>query len=830
MHLCTVAAAGQLAHASVLVESFWEHHPGAAVTILLLDEGTVPAGVDVLRVADLGIDDHLLDRMSTAYTADELRCALKTWLLDRLLDDGADVVFLEPETWVLQPLTDLPALLEAGIVLAPRLTAPLPQDGKRPTEQELLLWGTIDPGFVALRPGAAARDFVSWWQQRMATDCFDEPRSGFFLDGRMLDHAVHAFPVHVHRDPGWDLVWWNMPTRPLQRAADGTPTVEGRPLAFVRFPGYAPEAPYLISAEQPEPARLRLSEHAVLRALTKEYADRLRLAGHPPEATDSAPVSVRDGVELTAEVRRHVRHEFVAQARGGGTGLMTGTEGSLDLLAWLMTAEREDDQFGLGRLLTPVYLRRPDLQQYYPQVWSGNIADFLDWCEMHGAEEHIPVAVARAIRDRLTSSTTTPGYLEVRDDDRTEARRRRTHGVEVTGFLRAELGLGGSARLAAEGLREAGVPVSTTTYTRTSSRQGTPWRDWKPAEGERHDTLLICTNADMTPTLLADAGDEYLRGRYRIALWFWELDDFPDQFRPALDMVDEIWASSDFNRQVLSAATDKPVVTIPHPVHAPARPTRMLAEFADDVYTFLFVFDFFSVLERKNPLALVEAFARAFPTPGEARLVIKSINAAMRPVERERLAYVVADRPDIVLIERYLSREELDALMWRADCYVSLHRSEGFGQTIAEMMAIGRPAIATAYSGNLDFMTPENSRLVDYTLVPVPPGCDPYPETSSWAEPDIDQAARAMRELKDDPELGRQLGERAASTIAEGFTTATQGQVAAARLQELWDMQDARRQARRERKQRKAAAQQLKVEAESPSGGDGGPWWRRGRD
>ena len=212
---------------------------------------------------------------------------------------------------------------------------------------------------------------------------------------------------------------------------------------------------------------------------------------------------------------------------------------------------------------------------------------------------------------------------------------------------------------------------------------------------------------------------------------------------------------------------DKPVTIIPHPAHAPERSDDAIREISDpDRFTFLFVFDQFSVMERKNPTGVIEAFKKAFPEPGKAQLIIKSINGDKRIEAQEKLRYASHDRSDIILVERYLSREELDGLMWNCDCYVSLHRSEGFGQTLAETMAIGKPVIATGYSGNLGFMTPDNSYLVDHTMTSVPPGSDPYPPTSSWADPDIDQAAAYMREVFDEPEAAAARGRRAADDIA----------------------------------------------------------------
>jgi len=253
-----------------------------------------------------------------------------------------------------------------------------------------------------------------------------------------------------------------------------------------------------------------------------------------------------------------------------------------------------------------------------------------------------------------------------------------------------------------------------------------------------------------------------------------------------LQWLDEVWVCSEFNAKALRRHTDKPVTIVPHPAHAPRPSTWLPREIADEeVFTFLFVFDQFSVQERKNPVGLIEAFERAFPTPGEARLVIKSINGDKRPVAQEQLRYVANRRPDIRLIERYLLREELDGLMWNADCYVSLHRSEGFGQTLAEMMAIGKPVIATNWSGNLAFMTEENSLLVGHNKVMVGEGHEPYPPASRWAAPKIDQAAEQMRRVFDDVDLRERLGRAAERTIAEKQSTMALADVARQRLDEI---------------------------------------------
>jgi glycosyltransferase involved in cell wall biosynthesis len=174
-----------------------------------------------------------------------------------------------------------------------------------------------------------------------------------------------------------------------------------------------------------------------------------------------------------------------------------------------------------------------------------------------------------------------------------------------------------------------------------------------------------------------------------------------------------------------------------------------------------------SVFKRKNPLGLVDAFVRAFDDGSGAHLVIKSINHEHFGKEHATLGEAASNRRDITLIDRYVSVQDRDLMTMSCDCYVSLHRSEGLGMTMAEAMYAGKPVIATGYSGNLDFMTNSNSHLVSYQLVPVGHGAQPYPAHATWAEPNLSEAADLMKQVHEDRVAGIQLGEVAAQSIRE---------------------------------------------------------------
>ncbi|MFD2397770.1 FkbM family methyltransferase [Prauserella oleivorans] len=320
-------------------------------------------------------------------------------------------------------------------------------------------------------------------------------------------------------------------------------------------------------------------------------------------------------------------------------------------------------------------------------------------------------------------------------------------GVNILGYLTAELGLGEMGRIVHDAIVGSGVDVASVSEEKAvSNRTGIA----QPATtgDPRFPVSLLAVNADQTRVTIANHPD-VAHDRYRIGLWAWELEDFPQWQHEAFEMVDEVWTVSEFCRASFAAHSPVPVKTIPVPVRDPghtARPRR-----PGEPVRFLFAFDFNSVAQRKNPWGTVTAFQRAFPGRDDVRLVLKAINGDLHPHDAERLRVAVADDPRIELIERYLSTEELAELYASSDCYVSLHRSEGFGLTVAEAMARGMPVISTAYSSTTEFLDESTGWPIPYRLVPVGPGCTPYHPDALWADPDLDAAADAMRQIADDP-------------------------------------------------------------------------------
>ncbi len=338
-------------------------------------------------------------------------------------------------------------------------------------------------------------------------------------------------------------------------------------------------------------------------------------------------------------------------------------------------------------------------------------------------------------------------------------------GVCVAGYLRGELGTGQHGRLVLAAVREAGLEAGSLIFTETGSRQQYPFEGQSATD---LDVNLVVINADQMLRFAATVGPHFFSGRYTIGVWAWELEEFPDRWPEAFALTDEIWTNSEYSRRAVAKITDRPVYAFPPPIVTP--PVTVALHRRDlslpEGFLFLFCFDFLSLTQRKNPEGLVRAFSEAF-APGEGpSLVIKAINGEHRPSDLASLRRLAGSRRDILVMDGYLAHDWHAALMNTCDCYVSLHRSEGFGLTMAEAMALGKPVIATGYSGNLDFMDGETAYLVPWTDGTVPDGCDPYPPGARWAEPDVHAAARTLRHVYEHRAEAAAVGERARLAVA----------------------------------------------------------------
>jgi len=364
-------------------------------------------------------------------------------------------------------------------------------------------------------------------------------------------------------------------------------------------------------------------------------------------------------------------------------------------------------------------------------------------------------------------------------------------GVNYAGFMHAPLGLGHAARGYIGALEGMGLDVRV--IDAGELLPGTPHAERgrlssMSGKGSTiHPVNIVHINPDLLNTFRTRTGAAFFRGRYTIGIWAWETESFPPKWHDRFDLVDEIWVGGSFMARGISRVSPVPVILMPHVVQPGiVEVDRERFGLNADDFIFLFSFDFNSSFVRKNPLTLVDVFRRAFKPSQPVRLVIKSQNGASFPGEMNSLR-AAAEGSNISFIDTCLDDTALSVLSKSCDAFVSLHRAEGFGLGIAGAMAMGKPVIATGWSGNMDYMNEHNSLPVKFTLAALEQPDPPYEKGSLWALPDTDDAVEKMRFVFMNRDSAREIGMAAAEHMARFHSSAAVGTLLEGRLRSLFE-------------------------------------------
>ena len=344
------------------------------------------------------------------------------------------------------------------------------------------------------------------------------------------------------------------------------------------------------------------------------------------------------------------------------------------------------------------------------------------------------------------------------------------NGLNIAGHFSAASGLGEGARSTVKAIESTGIPFVLNNIPQNAQVLDT--RDIDFSKDNPYPVNIIHMNPDRLNWIMMNRSRDYqihrlkyFWSKYNIGIWTWETPSIPNHWRASFQLFDEIWAPSHYAAKAISRNSPIPVTVIPHSISLPGHSmNRSELNLPEGKFLFLFIFDEYSNYTRKNPQAVIQAFNKAFDRKeNNAVLLVKSKNLqSFRGQELQKLA---ANNPSIILHNQHLSKEKINGLLMNCDCYVSLHRSEGFGLTMADAMYYGKPVIATAYSGNLNFMNASNSFLVDYDLIALTQDIGSYKKGDIWADANIDHAAQHMRHVVENAEYGRKVGACAAKDM-----------------------------------------------------------------
>lgn len=457
------------------------------------------------------------------------------------------------------------------------------------------------------------------------------------------------------------------------------------------------------------------------------------------------------------------------------------------------------------------WLARPDLQQSFPKYETEHRLAYISWFLQYGAQEYRlntaytaslkrPYEEALIEEEQKRKKIAHDKNMAVRvvhrlqrifatqKEQESRNLQKYPQGVNLCAYIRGDFGIAEGGRILADILEAAGIPFTIIDIEGEKSFQYSS-KKWNHKISNKfiYNTNLMYTNAAGMPDFLQEISMEALKDRYNIGYWAWELPEFPEKWVPNFAHLQEVWTLSQFTADSIQKVSPVPVTNVPHSVQVELPDPPLSREYfglPEEPFIFLMMYDVRSKAERKNPEGAVEAFLKAFENDDRAALLIK-INAPPDWDGEDELLRSILKHKNIFILNRTLTRLQINSLINCCNAYLSLHRSEGFGLGPAEAMYLGKPAVLTNWSGNTEYMTEDNCCPVEYTVVEITKDYGPYQKGFHWAQPDTNSAARQMKKLVEDPEWWEKIAENGQKTIREKFSPQAIGEIARTRLQAI---------------------------------------------
>lgn len=838
----TIAAKTELPPVRLLHASVQQHHPGTDFLVLLLDEpeGAFDPATEPFQIWQLSQRASWPRWRVCAFVCEQeaLRQAATPVFLDELIAFGAweKIVYLDARSYLYAPMTGLLEALECNrFVLTPRLTQPL-HGSARPNHFDWLQAGAASTLLIGLTTHVENRYALRQWRE-------------WTFSFHHLEHPAHFVPLKpdslvflwprsstVFSAPGYGISYWNL--------HEQTPEL-AQTLVVFHFLGYDPHFPDEIAVGQD---RAPLAEYPFVRPLLDDYRAKLEQAGGAAARTWRYGWSHFSNGVRVPPLGRELYRENAAMARRWERPFLVNDDDCLFVhLKEEVGPSGALCKGGIPRLWWEVWRRTPELASRFPEPFAQDRRAFAQWAQAGKPLGTLDPAVydpaflpspqplsasalqrdrALGLRGSLLRRTAhlarktggsvlrlvLKGRPELLDqlyftyvERTTQAQAQQslaalaaprpsseplshatTFGVNVAGYLTGEFGLAEAGRSVVRAIQSAEIPFVLRNYILASHRWGdqtlTTFSDEAP-----YPINLLMFNGPELPLIRQEFGDAWFRGKYNVGLWYWETQKIPDDWFPALKVLDEVWTTSAFVAEAVAKSTGAKVSRILNPIQIDE--TRVVPERApfglpEETFLFLFSFDFHSYAERKYPMAVVEAFKQAFGARKDVGLVIKCLNSATYPEKAQALHASLAGI-NAFFVDRYLERYEMFSLIAACNSYVSLHRTEGLGLGMAEAMYLGKPVIGTGYSGNMDFMNEDNSLLIRYKLIEIAQDYGVYKKGNLWADPDTGHATEVMQKLVEDPALAARIGAQARQDIHTNFSPQAAGRRIEERLREI---------------------------------------------
>eukprot|EP00978_Attheya_sp_CCMP212_P006830 scaffold15932_cov95-Attheya_sp.AAC.4 len=778
-------------------------------------------------------------KIAFMYNLVELQTTIKPFAFQYTFQEiGADsAIFLDNDIWVVSSLEEIQdELSRRSVVVTPHISSPIPEDGMKPKDKDMLQAGVFNFGFVAFSNTPTAGTFLTWWGERLTLYGYVNVKRGMFYD-QNWGMFIPAFFDHddyvVIRDPRYNIAYWNLHyTGAGLHMKGGLPHIEdavtgkAKKAVFVHFSGMSLLENYEMKSISHHQTRYTLRDYPRMKDVLLSYMElvdshdtmRYRNISYGYEkfsdgskiencmrvlyAAAVYPIANSSFILYDAEppydisLSPYLRESFQKRVFNDPFCVKEkchSDSNQVSFLEWFFStspgkAVDMDGAFYFSILEEVVWNQRNDLQKAYPDPAGVDYDEFKKWFRKNPVDEGIFDAdtIAKWMRKWSFHKSNHLNFhkkvVSVEDI-----------GINVIGWHAGLFSIGISALKIYRAATLSNIsanPIESVTITGKHFMLPSHL-DFVLTRSCSEAVNLVIMNAGETSYFKNDIPKVIRDQKYNVGYWAWELDIFPKYLMPFLADYDEIWCPSSFIKQSIESSPGYDgtlVKVLPIPIETltvtrtkedTIAPTFLgyydRGHVDTEHFVFLVVFDFHSFEERKNPAAAIRAFIEAFPPSRDPmkkfQLIIKSHSGNVEEVGK--LKKVSKGDSRVFFIDELLTDVENEQLHSYQDCYISLHRSEGYGMNILEAMANGIPVIATNYSGNVDFFnqlpTFEGSCTypIPYNLVKLEKSYGPYTKGNHWADPSHNHVVSAMREVaKNDckntngKEMSRQINSR----------------------------------------------------------------------
>lgn len=736
----TIVSMNYLGQALTSFSSFKKYdNPNYDYKIFIMD--MIQSKKDVEAISNLknsGIDINFWSEVKTTipdvdyedmlfrYDVIEMNTAIKPYLMEHLYLSGyKKVIYFDPDTYFYQPINELDKLLDDNdIILTPHTLEPIPNDGNRLNSIDIIRTGVFNCGFIATKSSDNTKKMYKFWQENLFDKCYAKQDEGMFTDQIWSQWFPCLFDkVLILKDKGYNGAYWNLHER-LPEFKDNVWYIGGDKLVFYHFSGFNPNEKDI-----------------------SKYQTRFKQQDLPADYTRLAEEYANDLLKNNYLFYKEKKYYF-------------------------------DKFLPKGYYPSKLKHRRLLAELFYDKNVNPFLNDAKNKLKIKFKNQQKireKLLLLLRIKFNLFKDNLTNIFNKDKKDET---------GVNIIGYIESLHSIGHIARLFINKNYSTGIPYTINNLSNEPDKElETEVKKYKKyyAKQGLYKRNQFFVNADQIPNVVK----KYIKrnktkNTYNSAVWFWEFETGLEQFSDAFKYLDEVIVFSDFLAEVVKniAPAKIKVTKTKCPFYrdwsnlSASETARSEYGINKNDFVYFFNFDFNSSYNRKNPEAVVRAFAAALKGANDAKVLIKTTNAAGYEDNIRKFNNLLSEldiNDKVIFVDKKLERNSMISLINASDAYISLHRGEGFGLGILEAMSLAKPVIVTNYSGNTEFCKEENSMLVDYKLVDCTDDFGPYKAVKQWAEPNIDTATKYMRKLYEDRNFAADLGQKAKQFVDEYY-------------------------------------------------------------